>query len=470
MADKIRVTDTYKNVKIIHLQRLANPLLPYDADSNPYRTIDSMSVDLTTFNGLPLATPPTVDPKDTGDETTTKFYTRERGETNGTTASEINLWRQEEYDSTTEANGTLADATNQEFNNPLHHTLGYLNFPYGTPSSSAGYIGDPQTPFSWLMWLNRPYVSPFEVMQVSWLRSSQLLDYYNMNQGTNPYDEGGTPFPHLTNYFLSKATTSSPQDEELHRVFEYLGVPSPFVGTETQANPATAAVTTGHNFRPPFNGISTYREPGKINLNTIYSKWVLSALQNRLVSNTEWSNFVRSRRGYGNATPPVIFGSDDTYPTEFGKPFRSFGGADMVPTLTPNVLKYDKEIDATILREGTSNTPLFQYNNNTDAAVNTDRNPYFRYQGIQRLGNLVTTRSNVYAVWITVGYFEVEPAPGDLTRWPDGYALARELGMDTGEIERHRAFYIFDRSIPVAFQRGQDLNIDKAILVDRFIE
>ena len=28
-----------------------------------------------------------------------------------------------------------------------------------------------------------------------------------------------------------------------------------------------------------------------------------------------------------------------------------------------------------------------------------------------RLENLVTNRSNVYAIWITVGYFEVEPAP-----------------------------------------------------------
>ena len=91
---------------------------------------------------------------------------------------------------------------------------------------------------------------------------------------------------------------------------------------------------------------------------------------------------------------------------------------------------------------------------------------------MQRLGNLVTTRSNVYAVWITVGYFEVTPVTtrpiphGD----PDGYQLGQELGSDTGEIQRHRAFYIFDRTLPVGFQRGQDLNVDKAILVNRYIE
>ena len=53
---------------------------------------------------------------------------------------------------------------------------------------------------------------------------------------------------------------------------------------------------------------------------------------------------------------------------------------------------------------------------------------------------------------------------------PDGYQLGPELGSDTGEIERHRAFYIFDRTIPVGFVRGQDLNIEKALLLRRYIE
>ena len=71
------------------------------------------------------------------------------------------------------------------------------------------------------------------------------------------------------------------------------------------------------------------------------------------------------------------------------------------------------------------------------------RNPYFAYKAMRRLDNLVTTRSNVYAVWITVGYFEVSPAPSNDPRrsvkYPDGWVLGQELGSDTGDMQRHRA-------------------------------
>ena len=56
------------------------------------------------------------------------------------------------------------------------------------------------------------------------------------------------------------------------------------------------------------------------------------------------------------------------------------------------------------------------------------------------------------------------------TVYPDGFALGQELGIETGEVKRHRAFYMFDRSIPVGFQRGEDLNVEKAVLLKRFIE
>ena len=92
----------------------------------------------------------------------------------------------------------------------------------------------------------------------------------------------------------------------------------------------------------------------------------------------------------------------------------------------------------------------------------------------------MTTRSNLYAVWITVGYFEVTQAsqlpqtadrrrPNSKLFIPTATSRPR-MGTDTGDFQRHRAFYIFDRTIPVGFQRGQDMNVDKAILVNRFIE
>jgi len=192
------------------------------------------------------------------------------------------------------------------------------------------------------------------------------------------------------------------------------------------------------------------------------------------------------------------------YPTRFGNPFRSFAGATCIPPTSSSGQGLSdlvgREVNATILRPQVDflpppnpptprflTEPLFRSPDATTATpsldfCNTDRNPFFRYRNLMRLGNLVTTRSNVYAVWITVGYFEVEPPPANvtpasvgrpaewLTIYPEGYALGRELGIDTGEVKRHRAFYIIDRSVPVGFQRGKDLNVDKAILVNRFIE
>jgi hypothetical protein len=117
-----------------------------------------------------------------------------------------------------------------------------------------------------------------------------------------------------------------------------------------------------------------------------------------------------------------------------------------------------------------------------------NRNPYNYYQPLSRLGNLVTNRSGVFAVWITVGYFEVEKAPdfamnengvadrcgNDVSLYnriyPDGYMLGRELGVDTGDVKRARGFYIIDRTEEVGFKPGEDLNVEKLIRLRRRIE
>ena len=178
--------------------------------------------------------------------------------------------------------------------------------------------------------------------------------------------------------------------------------------------PPRCPLLESHTFFPPYNNISTYREPGRINLNTIYSPDVFNGLLNGSPS-PSWSQFVTSRGdNYAGINP--------AYPTEFVHPFRSYGGGSMVPRLDDatgvlglDYLKPKQEIDAEFLRPlnpsaPSTSDPLFQqYPALQQDVNNTDRNPFFHYQGLERLGNLVTTRSNVYSVWITVGYFEVKP-------------------------------------------------------------
>ena len=90
----------------------------------------------------------------------------------------------------------------------------------------------------------------------------------------------------------------------------------------------------------------------------------------------------------------------------------------------------------------------------TEANRSTDNNAYFRYQTVNRVANNVTIRSNVFAVWVTVGFFD---------------SSGNEYGYDTGAIQRCRGFYIYDRSIPVGFSPGKDYNVRDGIMLRRII-
>jgi hypothetical protein len=196
-----------------------------------------------------------------------------------------------------------------------------------------------------------------------------------------------------------------------------------------------------------------------------------------------------SRRGYDDATPGPddnLLLLDPNFPTRLANPFRTSGGGVLVPPLViaPTAL-VKRGVHATPLRAGgidpqvdAADTPLLQTVGT--GIVTTPDSPYFRYEQIQRMANLLTSHSNVYSIWVTVGYFEVEKIQRtqrpDLTDeefagiYGDGYMLGQELGLDTGQVERHRAFYIFDRSIPVGYKPGEKMNIDKAVLLRRMIE
>ena len=84
----------------------------------------------------------------------------------------------------------------------------------------------------------------------------------------------------------------------------------------------------------------------------------------------------------------------------------------------------------------------------------TKQHPYFRTEMLQKAMNLTTVRTHQYAVWITVGFFEVT-RQGDLlmagaNAGTPAAALAfdilgPEIGASTGQTTRFRGFFLVDR-------------------------
>ncbi len=393
------------------------------------------------------------------------------------------------------------------------------------PYTAGGAFDTENNPLAWLNWPNAPYVSKYDLMMVPTSSPQRLLFEYSQarKDDTNStelpfyFDSGSSdgdslsaqlaPYAYLFNFFhgtktdgLNPGTPPANADKamQLTRLFDFVDVPSRFNGTKkwyniAQFNPDSANLRTvstktadarlGYMF--PFNRSSEFREPGKINLNTIPSEEVYNSIfdpafwQNPDLNFATWNQFKESRRGYVGATDPA-------YPSDFSNPFRPAASAELMPVLHGN----DKRLltspeEAGLLRSidrnvGTPSArePLFDLRlasgtaglgNDKMRHYRADDNPMLRYQAIQRLGNIAGTQSNVFAVWITIGYFEVEPVAVTSVH-PDGWRLAEELGNDTGEVNRHRAFYIIDRSVPVGYLPGEDLNAEDTIMLKRFIE
>lgn len=543
VADDLLTSGTYADYKTVYLQRLANPLAPYHPEYNPYITVDWHPIPITVFNGedsVPADAddPETWDPDDPNAdwETPPNFESSERtGEGN------YNIWRTSF--STPNAHDGIR-STNDFLPFNVRHSLGYLNRKidgnpdhftvdpdpdfWVAPPAHPSVIGQPTRPFPWLTWNDRPYVSHLELMMVPSSSPSRLLTEFRVwghtdpngnpyppfnitahpaaaSAGDPPYSSYRAPFGHLLNFFntsntpTATAATPNSRGANYYRIFDYVEVPSPFAGTEKWFNPSQFASgvtgTAADTFRPPFNYLPRFRDPGRVNINTIWDENVWRGI------NAGYPPFIRNvwgaplenvwRRLEASMRNPTTITVDAPYfpsgsttlpaPSAYPNPVRAAGSAGMTPV--PNLEQ--PGVFATLLRRdpaaGTAplqpllDAPDDQYPSDpTDAQkvpTSPSRNAYFRYQGLQRLGNLVSTQSNVYAVWLTIGFFEVEPNPGgvDLAH-PDGYRLGPELGSDTGDVRRHRAFYIIDRSIPVAFQPGVNHNVEKTILLRRIIE
>lgn len=531
---------TQENWCTAFFQRVADPERPWHAVFNPYITTDWIPIDLTVFSGEESIAPD--DPDDM------KFASRQKtgammDVSNGQYAALTNAGRSFlSYDTTLLSRSTPAASSSSyfDFQLPLDSdaqngiprptangtgmpttggthfaTLGYLNSTFGLMGETngaviAGYQGSPATMPATLFWPDRHFTNPLELSWVPVSAPGQMMQEFSAPQKTavsqaHSSDTALSQYSYLLNFFqqvVAQDGTAGTSQLASASIFDLMETPSPWSDAEDFVTPGSIATGVYGNsvaqdaineiFGPlnaPYNRISRFVEPGRVNINDVSEPNVWRGIMWNTMSAAERNDpaattpfqqeLNNSRRGY---TPMAgILGTNFLHqdsPTQFAGVFKSSFEAGMVPsTRTANAIdtlardvngRVVSPANVTLLRANnpTPTGPLFGVIGNYPASINV-KHPYLDYQHFSRLSNLTTTRSNVFAVRATIGFFEFDPSSGP-TGQPIG--LGREYGADEGTVMRHRGFYVIDRSIPVGYQEGQDLNTDKCIILRRVIE
>ncbi len=510
----LMLNGTHDNFAVVHLQRLANPTIAYNSSANPYITVDSMTVDLTVINTMnatnnAVSNPPAgytqanVDDPSFASQRNYRFRSAERGgkwtDPPAAATPEYDIWSGRVRADGNPAPSLVMTASNSS---PVRSATPLITTPTKQLNAAPGFgttadelkstlreftrdsNGNPltglpsrfyanggsetSTPrFPWLCFLNRPFNTVYELALVPVGSPTELLQSHSVAGSPAPT----SPFNHLPGFF-EDATPPAPWDAVTGRsatnaasLFDFLHVPSPFAGIYNTVFSGTATATQQANRGGlaklgldvmPLNQLSDYREPGRVNVNTITDARTWRALFGGLKAQGDADvvapNFFDAlpRWDKDQLGKSVLQSPGDLFLTmpaagssQLSSPSRSGGYRDAFVSEDANG---NGSLDAS--EDGNGNGSL-DLNNHR----NTDRHASFRYQTMNQLSGVVTVRSNVFAVWVTIGYFS--DAAGTLEMTP---------------VERNRGFYIFDRSIPVAYERGRNHNVRDAILLRRIIE
>jgi hypothetical protein len=527
-------TRTELNVRTVYLQRLADPLRPYDATFNPYITVDWMPMDLTVFNGEDdvddkLATMNGAVSRDPSDPAMTQaqrtnlleFGSRVRRQANA--LSHYYTYESVRAPDSIFAPGNMASPVYFSYEVSRTQTggtessLGFANVTnIATQIANppvTGYEGMLNDEFCSLAWFNRVYSNSSELALVPMSGPGQLHQEFsprgNLSQASKWYTDidfyNNLPFGHLPPFYSTSHTgagNSWVEGANLSMLMSFVEVGPPWADYWKTLDPSLleSAASNINNqdaqrallsFRGPFSQIPAYRVPGKVNLNAISEETVWRGLEwNTLesggrnasgaVSLNFWQKFATSREGYTGFPPPSGAGVDPfgtgnsafdwssrnwakpnlnyNYPTRFAGAFKENPGqAGFVPL---GHLKRNP-VDVTLFRSDRSNgdVPMF-LRDPSRSNFDQSKHSIAHYQDTSRLNNLTTAHSNVFAVWITLGYFE----------WSEKEGLLQEYKVSTGENKRHRSFFLIDRSIPVGYRPGEDWNIEDTVLIRRYLD
>jgi hypothetical protein len=189
------------------------------------------------------------------------------------------------------------------------------------------------------------------------------------------------------------------------------------------------------------------RATGRMNINTMWDPEIFSALgdkaPNHFYSQADIDTFFVKMMA--SRSPAGVPGPND-------RPFRGMA--------TPFTLAGDPQypmgigIEDTMLRpdptDANPNQALKRRLFEPEVLnANANGHPYIKYEFLKKVFNSFTTRSNVFAVWLTVGFFEVVEDTGYAGTPPK---LGQEIGRAENRHIRHRMFAIVDRTnVTIAF-------------------
>ena len=265
----------------------------------------------------------------------------------------------------------------------------------------------------WFPWNNRPFASSAELY---------LVPGSDPNAAGNGKDALGL----LQQYIAPRSPATLPALSGSfipNGLFDAVHVPTRFAGIHTTGTTAAfVTVLSGsagiYQDTVPVNQLSSFREPGRVNLNTVTAEDV-------------WNAVVAGPLQTSGSAAPVKTSTQANFSATPAKAMHN------ILTLSGSV---------TLTQSGI--TPPAQDSHPALSSLQAF-NPAHNIYTANRLANTATTRSNVFGIWITV---------------------RESVANDPDSIKLHRAFYIIDRSIPVAFEAGKDHNVWDAVLLRRIIQ
>ena len=295
----------------------------------------------------------------------------------------------------------------------------------------ANWTLDPNKPPKWFFWPNRPFVASPELLFVHALDSQSLLTKYSdpspllaPDADTNNWTWGPTVLRNLK---------SPPLFDAVHVPTRFAGIH----GTTSDPNGNLATLAGIDQVTTPVNQFSAFREPGRVNLNTVTADDVWNAV----------------------VAGPLVKPTD--------------GSPDPVSTRSQAALNGIPARNTSSLLALTGQQPAANAPQSMPKPDKTDRNdadqplkpaiglnPSQAIYTANRLANTATTKSHLFGVWITLRE-AMAPAPA---------AGQPVVPADPDGIRYHRAFYVIDRSIPVAHEPGRDHNVWDAVLLRRIVE